>query len=82
MLIVHKDISHVPIMELENNPESVWVKVLAKKTSRYVARWYPQPGGSREDFPRRYFCCGSLMFLLSVFILWFIYYVSDIFCKF
>ena len=32
--------------------------------------------------PRRYFCCGSLMFLLSVFILWFIYYVSDIFCKF
>ena len=32
--------------------------------------------------PRRYFCCGSLLFLLSVFILWFIYYVSDIFCKF
>ena len=26
--------------------------------------------------------CGSLLFLLSVFILWFIYYVSDIFCKF
>ena len=25
---------------------------------------------------------GSLLFLLSVFILWFIYYVSDIFCKF
>ena len=32
--------------------------------------------------PRRYFCCGSLLFLLSVFILWFIYDVSDIFCKF
>ena len=32
--------------------------------------------------PRRYFCCGSFLFLLSVFILWFIYYVSDIFCKF
>ena len=41
-----------------------------------------------------YFCCGSLLFftsvvvpycylfLLSVFILWFSYYVSDIFCKF
>ena len=28
------------------------------------------------------FCCGSLLFLLSVFILWFSYYVSDIFCKF
>ena len=43
----------------------------------------------RDDFdfdivnlPRRYFFCGSLLFLLSVFILWFIYYVSDIFCKF
>ena len=24
--------------------------------------------------PRRYFCCGSLLFLLSVFILWFSYY--------
>ena len=32
--------------------------------------------------PRRYFYCGSLLFLLSVFILWFSYYVSDIFCKF
>ena len=32
--------------------------------------------------PRRYFCCGSLPFLLSVFILWFSYYVGDIFCKF
>ena len=32
--------------------------------------------------PRRYFCCGSLLFLLSVFILWFNNYVSDIFCKF
>ena len=50
MLLVHKDTSHVPIMELENNSESVWVKVLANKTSRYVASWYPQPGGSSEDF--------------------------------
>ena len=32
--------------------------------------------------PRRYFCCGSLLFLQSVFILWFSYYISDIFCKF
>ena len=29
--------------------------------------------------PRRYFCCGSLLTLLSVFILWFSYYVSGIF---
>ena len=32
--------------------------------------------------PRWYFCCGSLLFLLSAFILWFSYYVNDIFCKF
>ena len=33
MLLVHKDISHMPITELENNSESVWVKVFANKTS-------------------------------------------------
>ena len=45
MLLVHKDISHTPIMELENK-ESVWVKVFANKTGS----WYQQPGGSNEDF--------------------------------
>ena len=37
MLLVHKDIQHMPITELENNSESVWVKVFANKTSHYVA---------------------------------------------
>ena len=51
MLLVHKDISHMPITELENNSESVWVKVFANKTSHYVASWYRQPGtGTSEDF--------------------------------
>ena len=50
MLLVHKDISHMPIMELENNSESVWVKVFANKTSHYVASWYRQPGATSEDF--------------------------------
>ena len=27
MLLVHKDISHMPIIELENDSESIWVKV-------------------------------------------------------
>ena len=39
MLLVHKDISHMPITEMENNSESVWVKVFANKTSHYVASW-------------------------------------------
>ena len=52
MLLVHKDISHMPITELENNSESVWVKVFSNKTSHYVASWYrqPQAGGTSEDF--------------------------------
>ena len=40
----------MPIMELENNSESVWVKVFANKTSHYVASWYRQPGDTSEDF--------------------------------
>ena len=43
MLLVHKDISPMPITELENNSESVWAKVFANKTSHYVASWYRQP---------------------------------------
>ena len=50
LLLVHKDISHMPIMELENNSESVWVKVFANKASHYVASWYRRPGGISEDF--------------------------------
>ena len=33
MLLVHKDISNMPITELENDSESIWVKVFANKTS-------------------------------------------------
>ena len=61
MLLVHKNISHMPITELENDSESIWVKVFANK-SVVVPYCY--------------------LFLLSVFILWFSYYVSDIICKF
>ena len=55
ILLVHKDISHMPITELENNTESVWVKVFANKTSHYVASWYRQPGGTSEDFQQLLF---------------------------
>ena len=44
MLLIHKDISHMPITEMENDSESVWVKVFANKTSHFVAIWY-QPHG-------------------------------------
>ena len=48
MLLIHKDISHMPITELENDSESVWVKVFANKTSHFVASWYLPPGGDLE----------------------------------
>ena len=45
MLLIHKDISHMPTRELENDSESVWVKVFANKTSHFVASWYrPRDG--------------------------------------
>ena len=37
MLPIQKNISHIPITELEHDSESVWVKVLANKTSHFVA---------------------------------------------
>ena len=48
MLLIHKDISHMPITELEKDSESVWVKVFANKTSHFVASWYRPPGGDLE----------------------------------
>ena len=48
MLLIHKDISHMPITELENDWESVWVKVFANKTSHFVASWYHPPGGDLD----------------------------------
>ena len=46
MLLVHNDMSHISIMELENNSESVLVKVFANKTSHHIASWYRQSGGT------------------------------------
>ena len=57
MLFVHKDIQHLPIIELENNSESVWVKVFANKTSHYVASWYRQPVGT--------FSCSEINLTIS-----------------
>ena len=39
MLLIHRDTSHMPIIELENNSESVWRKIFAYKSSYYVASW-------------------------------------------
>ena len=50
MLLVHKNISHMPITELENDSESIWVKVFANKTSQFVASCYRPPGNTSEEF--------------------------------
>ena len=50
MLLIHKNIPHMPLFELEIDSESVWAKIFANKTSHYVESWYHQPGGSCEEF--------------------------------
>ena len=50
MLLIRRGISHMPIMKLENNSESAWVKIFANKSYHYVASWYRQPNGTVEDF--------------------------------
>ena len=50
MLLIHKELPHMPLSELEKDSESVWVKVFANKTSHYVASWYRLPSGSSEEF--------------------------------
>ena len=49
MILIHKDISHRPITDLENNSESVWIKVFANKTSHFFASWYRPPGSDLEN---------------------------------
>ena len=50
LLLVHKDIQHMLVTGLENNSESIWVKVFANKTSHYVTSWYRLPNGTSEYF--------------------------------
>ena len=50
MLLINKELPHMPLKELENDSESVWVKVFANRTSHYIASWYREPSGSCEDF--------------------------------
>ena len=40
----------MPITELENDSESIWVKVFANKPSHFVASWYRPPGSTNEEF--------------------------------
>ena len=35
----------MPITELENDSDTVWVKVFSNKTSHFVANLYRPPGG-------------------------------------
>ena len=51
MLLIYKEIPRIPLMELENDSESVWAKVFANKTSpHYIASWYREPSGLCKDF--------------------------------
>ena len=58
-----------------------WAMIKAEGEVGYPLNRFKPPSIFILTVPRRYFCCGSLL-LLSVFILWFSCYVSDIVCKF
>ena len=49
MLLIHKDISHMPVTELENDSKSVWVKVFTNKTAHFIASWYRPPRGDLTE---------------------------------
>ena len=40
----------MPVAELEDDSDSIWVKVFANKTSHFVASWYRPPGSTSEEF--------------------------------
>ena len=50
MLLVNYKFPHMPLKEMENYSESGWVKVVANKTSHFIASWYREPSSSCEDF--------------------------------
>ena len=43
MLLVHKDIPHMPLTELDNDSESVWFKLFVNKKTHFVASRYRPP---------------------------------------
>ena len=50
MLLVHKDITHMPITALENDSESIWMKVFTNKTFHFVTSWYRPPASTSKEF--------------------------------
>ena len=39
----------MPITELENDSELIWVKMFANKSSHFVANWYRPPGSTSKE---------------------------------
>ena len=68
MLLIHKDISHMPITEQENDSESVWVKVFANKTSHFVASWYRPSGRDLEKLESQLASFESQLERLRIYI--------------
>ena len=79
MLLIHKDIPHMPLSELENDSESVWAKIFANKTSiklrarvgRPQTSWGPpvifiagRPKAALLFWFFGDFRCGALLFMV------------------
>ena len=49
MTLVRKDIVHTPLMELENDSESIWVKIKIGESFHFVENWYRAPNKKADD---------------------------------
>ena len=50
MLLVKSNITQMPIAELENSSEAVWVKVMVNGLWHYISSWYRPSDMSVDDF--------------------------------
>ena len=49
MTLVRKDIVHTPLMELENDSKSIWVKIKIGESFHFVENWYRAPNKKADD---------------------------------
>ena len=60
MLLIHEEIPHMPLTELENDLESVLAKIIANKTSHYIASWYRELVARAKTFSSFEFSLSTL----------------------
>lgn len=50
MLLVKENIDHMPMADLDNGSEAVWIRIKVKDTHHYIGSWYRPPDTDCEGF--------------------------------